>query len=209
MQINPRKYLKKNFAIVLAFALPIALIVIVTLSAYLPSLFVSTDYNFVYAICEPNSYYNKCQKYLSNRYLVVDNKLVYNAVDPIEISFEGDRPKPSQDYITSFSTNDSMYDDEAIRLYLHDTKKDQSRELTLEEAQTLTLSSHLTSPDKVSISTHYNQRGDFIFFSGGRSQYNHYLTTETSRKKLNIMNQNAPYYELNFQFIGWVLPGRQ
>jgi len=78
-----KEFIKKNFAILLAFILPILLIVIVALSSYLPSLFLSTNYNFVYTACTDgrNSYPYYCENYLQKRYSVVDNKLVVNPVD--------------------------------------------------------------------------------------------------------------------------------
>lgn len=52
------EFVKKNFALLLAFLLPVALIIIVAASTYLPSLFLSTDYNFVYTSCtDGRSYY--------------------------------------------------------------------------------------------------------------------------------------------------------
>ena len=79
-----REFIKKNFVILLAFTLPIALIIIVALSAYLPSLFISTDYNFIYSSCTDSSRYysSHCSGYLQKRYSVVDNKLVINTIDP-------------------------------------------------------------------------------------------------------------------------------
>ncbi|MEX1997323.1 MAG: hypothetical protein WEA04_01430 [Candidatus Andersenbacteria bacterium] len=182
------EFLKKNFAILLAFILPVALIAIIALSTYLPSLFLSTNYNFIYSSCTDgtNYYYSyRCDNYLQKRYSVVNNKLVANAVDP------------NQD---------------TARIFLHDTKKNESREITLEEAQTLSLNSLLTSPDGITVSSYYdrNNDGDFFFiFGGGSSSYGYYLTKGKSRSKLNLINRDDQYdYRDNFQFVGWVLPGR-
>ena len=194
-----KEFIKKNFAILLAFILPIALIAIVALSTYLPSLFLSTDYNFVYSSCtDGTSYYSyRCDNYLQKRYSVVNNKLVVNAVDPTQDSDKDGIPDINENY--------------TARIFLHDTKKNESREITLEEAQTLPLSDLLTSPDGVTVSSYYNRSGGgfFFIFDGGSSSYGYYLTKGKSRSKLNLINRDDRYYYRdNFQFIGWVLLGR-
>ena len=97
-----------------------------------------------------------------------------------------------------------------LLVFLHDTKKNESREITLAEAQMLTLNNLLTSPDGVTVSSNYSYNGgDFFPFSGGRSSYGYYLTQGKSKSKINLINSTDQYYyQNNFQFIGWVLPGR-
>ncbi len=197
-----KEFIKKNFAILLAFILPIALITIVALSTYLPSLFLSTDYDFVYTLCTAGrSYYSsRCDDYLldylQKRYSVVDNKLVLN---PVAITENADK---------NGVLDLEKYTD---RIFLHDTKKNESREITLEEAQTLPLSGLLTSPDGVTVSGRYDRRGGgfFFVFDGGSSSYDYYLTKGKSRSKLNLINSTDQYYyQNNLQFIGWILVGR-
>jgi len=194
------EFLKKNFAILLAFILPIMLIAVVALSTYIPSLFLSTDYNFVYTACtEGNNYYYpyRCDNYLQRRYVVVDNKLVVNPVDMTQDLDKNGVPDFNEKYTD--------------RIFLHDTKKNESREITLAEAQTLTLNNLVTSPDGVTVSGDYDRNGgDFFFiFGGGSSSYGYYLTKGKSKTKINLINDTDQYYyRNNFGFVGWVLPGR-
>lgn len=178
-----REFVKKNFVILLAFALPIIFIAIIALSTYLPSLFLSTDYNFIYSSCDNTRYYlSECDSYLQRRYLVEDNKLFVNT---------------NNEYVKCKNCTD--------RIFLHNTEKNESREITVEEAQTFTLNSLLTSPDGITVSSYYNRGAGFFLFDAG-SSYGYYLTKGKSRSKLNFINQdNQYYYEDNFQFIGWVL----
>jgi hypothetical protein len=201
MQTNrddTRSFLKKNFAIVLAFLLPILLIVGVVLSIYIPSKFLSTDYDFVYTSCTDGVRYDyRCDNYLPQRYSVVDAKLVVNDIDP-----EQDSDKNGVKDI------DEKYN---ARIFLHNTQTNESREITKEEAMSLTLSGLLTSPDGVTVSDAYNRNGgDFFYlFGGGSSSYGHYLTKGKSKKRLDLINDDGRYYYWNnFQFIGWVSPGR-
>jgi len=190
-------FIKKNFAILIAFLLPITIIVIVALSTYVPSLFLSTDYNFIYTSCTDGSnYYSyNCGNYLKNRYSVVNNKLVVNSVGPTQDSDKNGIPDIKENY--------------TARIFLHDTKKNESREITIEEAQTLTLNSLLTSPDGVTVSSNYDRGSDFFLVFDGRSSYGYYLTKGRSRSKLNLINNDDRYYYRdNFKFIGWQLPER-
>jgi hypothetical protein len=193
-----KEFLKKNFALLLAFLLPITLIVIVALSVYLPSIFLSTDYNFVYSSCADgiNYYSYECDNYLQKRYSVVNDKLAVHTIDPNQDSDADGVPDINENY--------------TARIFLYDTKKNESREITLAEAQTLTFNGLLTSPDGVTVSSDYEGGSDFFFFfNGGSSSYGYYLTKGKSRSKLNLINRdNRYYYRDNFQFVGWVLPGR-
>jgi len=193
-----KEFLKKNFAILLAFILPVAFISIVALSTYLPSYFLLTDYNFVYSLCtEGANYYSyQCDNYLQKRYSVVNGKLVVNSIDPAQDSDKDGVPDINEKY--------------TARIFLHDTKKNESREITLEEAHMLTLNGLLTSPDGVTVSSNYNRGANFFLFFDGGSSYGYYLTKgRNNRNKLNLINRDDRYYYRdNFQFLGWVLSGR-
>ncbi len=194
-----KEFIKKNFAILLAFALPLLLIIGVAVSTYLPSVFLSTNYNFIYTSCsDGNNYYYNCDNYLQKRYSVVNNKIVLNNIDPTQDSDGDSIPDIKENY--------------SVRIFLHDTKLNESREITLEEANTYKLSSLLTSPDGVTVSGNYNRGGDFFFFpfvSGSSSSYGYYLTKGKSKTKLNLINErDRYYYQENFGFLGWVIPTR-
>ncbi|MEK7118297.1 MAG: hypothetical protein AAB869_01685, partial [Patescibacteria group bacterium] len=164
------------------------------MSAYIPSLFLSTDYNFVYTICTDGAKYHypySCENYLQKRYIVVGNKLVVNLVDTTEDADKNGVP--------DFNGN---YSD---RIFLHDTEKNESREITLAEAEAMTLDGLLTSPDGVTVSSYAGRSGgDFFFlFGGGSSSYGYYLMKGKSRSKINLINSaDRYYYGDNFQFIG-------
>lgn len=192
--IGMKTYLRDNLTIVLAFALPVLLIVVVALSAYLPSLFLSTNYNFIYATCDGNinNYSYQCNNYLQKRYSVEEGKIMVNDV-VLDMDTDGDGvPDTNEVYLA--------------RIFLHDTEKNLSREITLAEAKELTLDPLLTSPDEVSVSSDYSYSGDFLFFGGG-SSYGYFLTKGKSKSKLNLI-ENGRYYRDDFEFIGWILPGR-
>ncbi|MCK5017151.1 MAG: hypothetical protein KAS32_08770 [Candidatus Peribacteraceae bacterium] len=193
-----KKFIKENFAVILAFVLPVVLILVVGSSVYLPSLFVNTDYNFVYVSCSDgmnnNRYY--CNNHLNNLYTTKDNRMVKNIISPSVDSDNDGIPDIEEDY--------------TVRIFLHNTKKNETREIPFKEAETLTLNSLLTSPDGVIVSGIYDRNSEFISLFGSSSSYGYYLTKGNSKRKINLINQNNNryYYQNNFKFIGWVLPSR-
>jgi len=191
-----KEFFKKNFVLILAFTLPIVLIAILALYTYLPSLAVSTDYNFVYSVCTDGTYFYQCNQYLQQRYSVVNNKLVVNDIDPAQDSDNDGVPDVNENHTT--------------RLFLHNTAKNESREITLTQAQALNLEGLLTSPDGVTVSGHYDRGSEFVFlFDRNSSYYGYYLTKGNKRSKLNLVHHDDRYYyRNNFHFIGWVLPNR-
>jgi hypothetical protein len=196
------KFIKQNIVILLAFILPILLITGVALSVYIPSLFLSTKYNFVYTTCAKgidSEYPFKCINYTQKRYSVVNNKMIINNIDP---TLDSDNNKIPDIY-------DSDFSNDTIRIILHDTEKNESREITFEEAQTLTLNNFETSPDGVAIKGDWSGGSDFFMFGGSSSTYGYYLTKGKIKNKLNLIyDYDQYYYREGLQFIGWVLPGR-
>lgn len=175
--------------------LPIILIVGLALTVYIPSLLLSTKYNFVYTSCSNRVNYEpyNCESYLQKRYSVIDDKITVNTVD-MTMGLDNKKSDINQNYTS--------------RIFLHDTEKNESREITFEEAQDLALSSLITSPDGVAVSSGYSGGSSFIF-GGSSSSYGYYLTKGKRRQKLNLINNTDEYYsQNNIHFIGWVLPGR-
>lgn len=191
------EFIKKHFIMILAFTLPLLLIIGLAASTYIPSLLLSTQYNFVYATCGDGSNYyyehSNCDVYLNSLYMVENDKLLLRTVDPAQDSDNDKIPDIAENYVT--------------RLFLHDTQTNEGREITLNEAQSLNLNVLITSPDGVSVESIYNDSVDFFIFFDGSSQYGYYLTKGGKKSKLNLVNgTDRYYYRDNFKFIGWVIP---
>jgi len=187
-------FIKKNIVLITAFALPVLLVLWIAVSTYLPSLLLSTQYNFVYATCDTGSgYYGyNCENYLTSRYGVENGKLVVREVPPTQDSDRDKVADINENYIT--------------RLFLHDTKANEGREITLAEAQNLNLRELLTSPDGVSVESGYNRGAEFFFLFDSSSEHHYYLTKGKKHKQLNLVNdEERYYYRENFKFIGWVI----
>ncbi len=190
-----KAFLTKNFALVLAFLLPIVLIAAVAFSTYLPSQPLPTGYNFVYAVCTDGTNYSPypCTNSLQKRYTVTSGTLAANEIGQSQDSDRNGIPDIKENYTS--------------RIFLHDTKKNESREITLEDAQVLKLNSLLTSLDGVTVSGYYERNPGFFLLFDGNSSYGYYLMKGKKKSRLNLINSdNTYYYSGNFQFIGWVTP---
>jgi len=184
------EFIKKNITVLLAFLLPILLVLGLAISVFLPGLFLSTQYNFVYATCDIGlgdyryypDYPPNCTAYLNSLYKVEKTKLVIQAI----VSANGR-------YIP--------------HLFIHDTTNNESREITFAEANDLRLSGLLTSPDGVSVDSGYDRGDRFFMFDMMSSNHDFYLTKGREHHRLNLINSNGRYDSYNnFKFIGWVVP---
>ena len=189
-----KDFIKQNLTLVLAFTLPLLLILFITITTYIPSLLLSTKYDFIYVVCDENQNdYYSCESYLAERYSVSNGYLVQNEVDmALDRNVDG-VPDTSSDF--------------SSRIFFHDTEANVSREITIEEASALPLSELLTSPDDVTVSSHYSSGvSGFFPFDGGSSSFDYYLTKGSRQSKLDLINvADRYYYQYNFRFVGWIL----
>lgn len=186
-------FIKKNFILLLAFFLPVLLISGIALTLYLPSVFLSTDYNFVYATCDYgyNYYSYNCSQFLNSKFSVENGRLLVKEIDPAQDLDRNGVPDINENYVT--------------RIFMHNNGSNESREITLGEAQNLFINNLATSPDGVAVQSGYDRGTDFFIFFDTSSDYGYYLTKGSKRKKLNlVIGDERYYYRDNFKFIGWV-----
>lgn len=168
--------IKKNSSLILGISIPIFMILFVTGSIYIPSLFApDPQYDFVYVMGDNDSYYGY-------QYTVEDGKLVKN-----DIQVPSNFYRPQQ----------------KVYLFLHDIETNESKEVSFEEAQSFRIDSKTMSPDGFEVT--HGSRGEGIppLFFGSYTDYNSvYLKGHGVSKKLNL-GMERDYY--NFRFVGWVL----
>lgn len=186
-----KQFFKKNSVIIIAFLLPILLVVFVIIHSHISKLSVKTTYDFAYATCENSDYnYYDCSNYLRKRLGVIDGKLVLQDV-----------PKESgEDKNIPVET----YTDANIRFYIYDTEKNESREVLLNQIQGLSLNKLEESPDGVELVHSYGDNPDFIFFNS-YSGSGYFLVKDKKGVKLNIFEGSEKYQMPSFKFLGWVM----
>lgn len=168
---------EKNIPLILGLSIPILMILFVAGSIYLPGLFVQPvqpKFNFLYAI--GNDYY------YGRHYSVQNSRLIKNEVEYPEY-YKGNRTEP--------------------RLYIHDVVKNESKEISFEEAQNLTLNSNFQSPDGFEIDCERRaQVIFFIFIDSSRDCSTRFIKGHNASKKLNLQ-LSGNYYR--FQLLGWII----
>jgi hypothetical protein len=188
------KFIKNNLSLIVAFSLPIALILVVVVATYSPFSSVETGYNFIYSSCDNGTggYSYGCLDHMKALFSVRDDKLVMNKINPNKDSDRDNIPDIEENY--------------HVRIFLHDTEKNESREVKFEEAKNYKIiSDTITSPDGVNVSGKYDRGPEVFPIIDTHSSYDYYLTKGKGRKKLNLINRDSRYYYRdNFRFIGWL-----
>ena len=175
-------YAKKNISLVIGIAIPLLMILFVAGSIYVPTLFVKpASVNFLY---ETGDEY----PYAAARYVVEKGKLTKDESSAVQ---------------NQNSNYPSVKPQISTKLFVHDVAKNESREVSFEEAQALSLNTNVLSPDGFEIVNGSNGGGVFPFFYSGNDYNSRYLSGHGVSKKLNLRLNNGNYYG-SFRFLGWI-----
>lgn len=176
MKKRKTEFIKKNITLIVGISVPILMILVVAGSIYLPGLFIKPKFNFLYISGDSSYYYSQYQYYVQN------GKLVRNE--------------------TQESMSQSYQQQRDVKLRIYDIDKNESRDVSFEEARGLDLDPNNISPDGFEVV--YGSRGDgfFPFFYSGTDYRTRYLKGHNVTKKLNLQ-LNDSYYN-NFRFLGWI-----
>ncbi|MES2201698.1 MAG: hypothetical protein V4498_05555 [candidate division FCPU426 bacterium] len=170
-------FIKKNITLIVGISIPILMILFVAASIYLPGFFIHPKYNFLYATGYDIASCSPCL------YSVENHKLVRNTINP--------------------SKGKSRPDQGDWRLHICDVAKNESKEISFEEARKLDLDPRQRSPDGFEVT--YGSRSDGFppfFFESTWDYNNPYLKGHNLNKRLNL--QVSPSYRVNFRVIGWI-----
>jgi hypothetical protein len=166
----------KRISLIIGIAIPCLMIVLVAASIYLPGLF-SPPPTFDFLYITGDDYYQ------NRRYGVEQGRLAERQV-----------------------THPEHYSPGPARFFIHSVTRNESREISLEEARQLPLDANLKAPDGFEVV--YGSRGSgvfpFIFFRN--SDYNTmYLKGPHSSIKLNLqVSPDGSYYSNRARFLGWI-----
>lgn len=190
MQATPQSFIRNHAVVLLAFAIPVLFILGVVIFLHVPVKSISTDYDFLYATCSDDYYSYECSKFVQNYFSVSDDKVILS-VDTTADWNRNNVPDVNEGY--------------KVHLFFHDTQKNESKEVTLEDIQQMSVTSSITSPDGVAVQGSYNQGPEFFpFFSNG-SNFGYYLVKGNKRAPLTlVLGDNMYAYQEGFEFVGWV-----
>lgn len=168
---------KQKLPLIIALCIPLLMIILVAGFIYIPGIGKKPKYDFVY-LSGSTSYYG------TQEYKVSGGKIVKYPITQDKM------------YAGGIVPNESM-----PLFYLYSVANQSATELSLEQAQSITLDASNTSPDAYIIERG-NGGGGFPF--GGNGNYNTwYIKGHNRATKLNLkLTGGDSYY--NFQFLGWV-----
>ena len=170
---------KRKLPLIIAFSIPLLMIVLLAAFIYLPGLGKKPKYNFLYMT--GNSYYD-----INNgNFYVSRGRLVQNQPAGSSESLAPSRPPIGP-----------------VRFYVYDVSKDLATEVSFLQAQNYTLDPSSTSADGYVVERGNYSGGD-LFFGGGSRDYNTWFIKGHNRsRKLNLKLSGQDYY--NVQFLGWI-----
>ena len=168
--------IKKDISLIIGVAIPILMIVFVAASIYLPGLF-SPPPKFNFLYVTGDRYYEKYQ------FVVENSRLTKREVKYPE-----------------------RYTPEVARLYIHDVSRNESKEISFEDAQKLYIDPNTKSQDDFEVVYGSYDGGIFSIFFGREDYDTVYLKGHNTSKKLNLSSSgNGHYYYYNsFRFLGWI-----
>jgi len=167
--------LKKNFPLIAGIAIPILMIILVTLSIYLPLLFSPQPrYDFLYVSGDDYS-----EQY---RHYGVENGTL--------IKYETDK------------NHDNSRRD--IRFFIYNVTAKNSTEVSFDHARQLRLDSRLKSPDGYEVAYAGSDYGLGSVMFSGYDRNGMYLKGHNASRKLNLSSSNARYYYWHDRFLGWI-----
>jgi hypothetical protein len=171
--------LKKNSTLIIGIAIPIVMIILVAASIYVPMLFAHPKYSFLYVSGDE---YNSEYIYRIHNGALVKEKRENEKGDNLSYgrSYNGEQ-----------------------KLFYHDIEKNESREISFEEAKNLNLNTNVKSPDGFEIMSGWQDGGIFPFFMG-RSHSGQYIKKNSFSKELKTQSSDD-YYYYDFHFLGWVI----
>jgi hypothetical protein len=187
-----KKLTSSNISLIVGLAIPVLMVLAIAAAVLLPGRNLHPETDFVYAIGQYPTYTTREGDTITQHDLSVKDEVLTDS---------------TQTYTPNDRYPSYPVDKESSpRLFLHSTKENTNKEITLEEAKQLRLSSEIKSPDGFKVSFGSRSYGIFPFFLNDNSDMEHaYLSNETASKEIDLATGNARNM-YSFQFVGWVLP---
>jgi hypothetical protein len=172
---------KKNPALIIGIALPFVFIAVLVAVVMLPSLSVKPAHDFLY-ITDSYDNYPGSQQY-ANKFIITGGKL-------------GLQPLANVAAATASTTA-------APTLFLYSMATGSSHEISVADAENLSLDSGPSSPDGYTVQYSYGNDGIFGLFGGNGDSQGYFVSKGDTSRRLNGIG-SADMYPYNFQLIGWV-----
>lgn len=164
--------------LLLFLLIPSLVIALVAAFLWLPSVFAKPAYDFIYSYCPE---FNRCD-------------------DDFTVSSEGYVTQRQTERRTSVYTD---YDRKTTTLYYHDTVKNATRQINIDEVKRYKLNTSSVSPDSYRLQRANGEGASGFLFWGDSGDYGWYLKNGAKKKKVD-MASGIDYYSDSVNFLGWV-----
>ena len=150
------KNVKRNIPMIVALSIPVLMIVLITVSIYVPALFVKPQIDFVYS-----TGWDYCDSF---RFTIQNEQIVTRELKNV-------------------SDNNTCRNYEEPRIFYYDVQENTTKEMTFEEAQQLRVDKRLKSPDGFEV---VSGNHSFDLFFDGSSYYDQYLKKGTFSRRIKL-----------------------
>jgi hypothetical protein len=172
--------MRKNLPLIVGIGLPVLFVIVLFIAVAIPNSNIHPGHDFVYTFDGVAPYYSDTYR---DTYAVQDGHIV---------------PKPIQ---TTNTASSAALKDRAP-LYLYDVQNDSTHEISLADAQALSLVPGPSSPEGYTVDYRYGSEGIFDLVGGSHNENGYYLVFKNGTRKLSGLGSN--YNGYNFHLIGWV-----
>lgn len=181
---------KEQLPLIIGLTIPVLLVVVLAAIIYVPRLYVTPQFDFVYATGSYPVWIDPATK-TRIEYRVVNDRLT-KKVTPVAVESDPDK----RDYYGVSETTPPDF-------YRYDVSENVNKVLSEEEALGLLLNPAKMAPDGFEVG--YGQTNENIFESvfGGRDYSQQVLTKGSVGIPLNLVGESNRYYG-EFNFIGWL-----
>jgi hypothetical protein len=183
--------IRTHAPLVAAIALPLIFIGVLAIAILIPTLSIKPTHDFVYTLNSSQQFYDYTNGpvYYKNTYDIVEGKIILKPAPALI-------PTPDMKF-QPVKTVD------APPLYLYDIQNQNSHEITLAEAQKLTLQKGPASPDGYTVTFDMNHGGVLELF-GSQESTGYMIGNAKASKPLFGIGTGENYYSNELNLIGWV-----
>lgn len=185
------KTTSSNVSLIVGLAIPVVMVLAIAAAVLLPGRNLHPETDFVYAVGQYPTYTIREGDTITQHDLSVKDGVLTDTLQTYKATISYP-PYPGEK-------------ESSPRLFLHNTKENTNKEVTLEQAKLLRLSADTKSPDGFKVSFGSRSYGVFPFFINDSSDIEHaYLSNDTASKKIDLTTGSARDI-YSFQLVGWVI----
>jgi hypothetical protein len=188
----------KYMPLIVAITLPVVFMIVLAFVILVPNMSIKPTHNFVYTTFSEKQIYDAYaygygQIQYKNTYDIKNEKIILKP-----LIFQKPIVNPNTVPQPTF-----VYED-APKLYYYDVQAQTSREISFEEASTLTFQKGPSSPDGYIVTRDYSNSTGIFDLVGSNNSTGYVITKGNGKKILSGIVADTQYYGNEVTIIGWI-----